>query len=234
MPISSTFVVLPVMQPKLPLDLARDIVPIGLVGEQPMAIAVHRSLGVNSLAELVTMARQRPGKVLFGAGRGSIPHMTGEMLQQRLGIEIAFIPYPSQARAMQDVIAGTLSVAVESMSGFAAPMQAGTLKVLAVASAQRLPDFPELPTVGEAVPDLRGFEARGWFALMAPSSTPEAIVRKVSEDLHAVLAQDEVKQKFRSFGTYPRPISSAQTAEFIRGEQELWKPVAKRVADALR
>jgi tripartite-type tricarboxylate transporter receptor subunit TctC len=234
MPISSTFVVLPVMQPKLPLDLARDIVPIGLVGEQPMAIAVHRSLGVNSLAELVTMARQRPGKVLFGAGRGSIPHMTGEMLQQRLGIEIAFIPYPSQARAMQDAIAGTLSVAVESMSGFAAPMQAGTLKVLAVASAQRLPDFPELPTVGEAVPDLRGFEARGWFALMAPSSTPEAIVRKVSEDLHAVLAQDEVKQKFRSFGTYPRPISSAQTAEFIRGEQELWKPVAKRVADALR
>jgi tripartite-type tricarboxylate transporter receptor subunit TctC len=74
MPISSTFVVLPVMQPKLPLDLARDIVPIGLVGEQPMAIAVHRSLGVNSLAELVTMARQRPGKVLFGAGRLATAH----------------------------------------------------------------------------------------------------------------------------------------------------------------
>ena len=110
LPLSSTFVVLPETQTKLPLDLRRDIVPIGLIGEQPMVIAVHPSLGVNSLTELIAVAKKRPGQLLYGAGRGSMPHLAGALFAHRAGIELGFIPYPTASRALTDAIGGTLSL----------------------------------------------------------------------------------------------------------------------------
>jgi putative tricarboxylic transport membrane protein len=232
LPITSTFVVLPEVQPKMPLDLQRDVVPIGLVAEQPMVIAVHPSLGVNTLAELIALAKQKPGKILYGAGRGTLPHLTGEMFSSRANVELSFIPYPTAPKAMQDAIGGTLSMFIESMSAVAGPMQAGSLKVLAAASAKRLANFADLPTVAEAVPGLAPFEARGWFALAAPSGTPEAIVCKVNEDLRAALEQPDVRKKLEVLGSYARPTSPAETAEFIRGERELWRPIVRKIAAA--
>jgi tripartite-type tricarboxylate transporter receptor subunit TctC len=151
------------------------------------------------------------------------------MLQNRVGIELMFIPYPSVARATQDAISGILPVYIESLSAVAGPIQSGSLKALAVASPTRLPNFPDLPTVAEEVSGLEGFEARGWFALTAPARASEAIIRKVSQDLRAVLQQSEVQMKFQALGTYARPMSPAATAEFIRREQELWRPLVRQV-----
>ena len=228
LPIASTFVVLPETQAKMPLDLARDLVPIGMLGEQPMVIAVNPALGINTLAELIARAKGRPGEILFGAARGTLPHLMGEMLRRRVGLDLTFIPSPS-ARAMQDTIGGTIHVFIESMAGLSGPIQGGSLKALAVASSSRLPDFPDLPTVEEAVPGIGGFEARGWFALMAPARTPDAIVQKVNRDLRTVLGEPEVKRKFAALGTYPRPMSPEETAAFIRSEQDLWRPVVKQL-----
>jgi tripartite-type tricarboxylate transporter receptor subunit TctC len=228
-PIASTFVVLPETQAKMPLDLARDLAPIGLVGEQPMVIAVNPALGINTLADLITRAKGRPGEILFGAGRGTLPHLTGEMLRRRAGIDLAYIPYPANTRALQDAIGGTIHVFIESMAALSGPIQGGSLKALAVASSSRLPDFPDLPTVEEAAPAIGVFEARGWFALMAPTQTPDSIVQRVNRELRTVLGEPEVKRKFAALGTYPRPMSPVETAAFIRSEQELWRPVVRQL-----
>jgi tripartite-type tricarboxylate transporter receptor subunit TctC len=227
MPATSAFIVMPEMFPNLPFDLDRDFVRIGFIAEQPMLIAVAPSLGVNSLADLIALAKARPGQILYAANaRGTLPHLTAERFAKEAGIELRFVPYAGAAAGLQDLVGGRIAMIVESLGPFLGAIQGGSLKVLAVASAQRLPNFPDLPTVGETIP---GFIATGWFPLLAPAGTPDGIVRKVGEDLRAVLDQPAVRQRLADLGTFARPMSPAETTEFIRREQELWRSVVKQI-----
>ena len=232
MPLSSTFVALPETFAHLPLDLRRDLVPIALIGEQPMVIAVNAKLGINSMQELVAFARKNPGKLNFGAGQGSLPNLVGELLQQRAKIKLTFVPYSNMAQAMQDAIGGTLQVYIESIAGLAGQIKAGTLRALAVASNRRLPDRPQLPTVSQALPDIGRFEARGWIVLVARRGTPAAILKKIAADVRAVLARPAVRKRLAALGTYVTPMSPAQLAHFIESEQALWRPIVRRGAVA--
>jgi len=232
MPLSSTLTVMPELQPRLPLDFDRDLVPIGLVATQPMMIAVHSSLGISSLSELVARGKSRPADLLVGASRGTIPHMAWEMFRTRAGMDATLVPYPSVARAIQDAMAGTINLITESPAGLAPALQSGALKPLAIASATRLPNYPDVPTVGEALPDLAPFEAEGWFLLMAPAGTPEAVVTKLSADLRTVLGDPELRQRFEGLASYVRPLSPTETAAFIRAERDLWRPIVRQVGAA--
>jgi tripartite-type tricarboxylate transporter receptor subunit TctC len=232
MPIASTLTVMPELQPRLPLDLDRDLVPIGLVATQPMMIAVHSSLGISSLPELVARAKSRPADLLIGASRGTIPHMSWEMLRARAGMDATLVPYPSVARAIQDAMAGTINLVTESPAGLAPALQSGALKPLAIASATRLPNYPEVPTVGEAMPELAPFEAGGWVVLMAPAGTPEAVVTKLSADLRMVLGDAELRQRFEGLASYVRVLSPQETAAFIRAERDLWRPIVRQIGAA--
>ncbi len=227
LPSASSLVVLPETQAKLPFDLQRDLVPIGLVGVQPFLIAVVPSLGVNTLQELITLAKKRPGEIMYaGNFRGSLPNLTGELFRSRAGIELTFVPYAGVAQAFQDVMGGRVPVVVEGLSALSGALQGGSIKALAVTSLKLLPNMPDVLSVAESIP---GFEANGWFVLMAPTGTPDAIVRKVSQDLRTVLEQTEVQQRFETLATYARPMSPEETAKFIRSEQELWRPVVRQV-----
>src|SRR5436309_7470122 len=169
MPATSAFIVMPEMFPNLPFHLDRDFVRIGFVAEQPMVIAVAPSLGVNSLQDLIALAKARPGQILYAANaRGTLPHLTAERFRNEAGIELRFVPYAGAAAGLQDLVGGRISMIVESLGPFLGAIQGGSLKALAVASAQRLPNFPDLPTVGETIP---GFIATGWFPLLAPAGT---------------------------------------------------------------
>lgn len=232
MPITSTLTVMPELQPKLPLDLSRDLVPIGLVATQPMMIAVHSSLGVSSLSELVARGKSRPADLLVGASRGTIPHMAWEMFRTRAGIDATLVPYPSVARAIQDAMAGTINLIMESPAGLAPALQSGALKPLAIASAARLADYPDVPTVAEALSELAPFEAGGWSVLMAPAGTPEAVVAKLSADLRTVLGDPQLRQRFEATASYVRLLSPEETAAFIRAERDLWRPIVRRVGAA--
>ena len=226
----STFIVMPEMFPNLPVDLDRDFVRISLFAEQPMVIAVAPSLGVKTLAELIALSKARPGQILYaGNARGTFPNLTVERLRRETGADLTFIPYPGAAAGLQDLMGGRISMIVESIGPLAGAIASGSVKVLAAASPQRLPNFPDLPTVAETVP---GFAAMGWFALMAPTGTPDPIVRKVNQDLRVVLEQAELRQKFLDVGTYARPMSPVETAEFIRSEQQVWRPVVRQVGVA--
>ena len=174
---ASIFVVLPETQQKPPVDLKRDIVPIGILGEQPLVIAVTSKLGVNTLAELVARGKQHPGHLLYGAFRATIPHLVGAMFNSRTGAELGFVP-STAPRSIQDAMGGDLHVAIDSAGALAGAIQSGLVKALAVTGSERLPDLPDLPTVNEAMPGLGTFEARGWMGVFAPAATPEAIVQK--------------------------------------------------------
>jgi tripartite-type tricarboxylate transporter receptor subunit TctC len=224
--ISSTLLVLPVTQ-SLSFDLNHDLLPIGQAGDQPFVICVSPSLGVNTLQELIALAKSKPGKILYAAaGRGSMPHLASELLRSRAGIDIGFVPYPSTMQAVQDIVGGRISVVFEGMSALEGPIKAGWIKPIAVTSPQRLPNFPDIPAAAETV---SGYRASGWFVLMARAGTPDAIVQKLNSDLRSVLGQPELQDELSKLATYVHPMSVAETAQFIKSEQELWQPIARKL-----
>ena len=225
MPSSSTFVVLPAVHPKLPFDLERDFTPIGLVGQQPMVIAASPALGVGSLKQLIATAKQRPGDILYAAlNRGTLPHLTSELFRSHAKINMTYIPYPGTSQALQDIRGGRISVIFDSLPALFGGLQAGTVKALGIAAAARLPILPDVPTVAETLP---GFLALSWFPLLAPKGTPDHVVQKVSSDLRSVLNHDKLRERFEAFGTSAPPMSPQELNEFIRNEQQRWKPAVE-------
>jgi tripartite-type tricarboxylate transporter receptor subunit TctC len=223
---ASTFTVLPIEQEgKMPADTA--FVPIGMVGEQPIAVAVNKDIPVSNVAELVALANKTPGGMLFGAtNRGGQSHLTGELLRDRTKANISFVHAPAGAVTMNDVIAGRIPIMFEGLAGLVPGLQGGGMKLLAVASEKRLPNLPNLPTVSETVP---GVVSSGWIVLMAPTGTPDAIVQKVAADLRSVVAMPDIVERFQTLGTYTRDLTPAQTGEFIRSEERLWWPIVRVV-----
>jgi tripartite-type tricarboxylate transporter receptor subunit TctC len=225
MPSSSALMVLPETHAKLPFNFERDFVPIGMIGKQPMLITVSPKLGVSTLAELIALAKKRPGEILYaGNTPGTVPSLTGDMLKQRAGIDLTFVPYPGAAAAIKDLMGGQISIVIESGAGLTGAIQGGSLKLLAVASDKRVPQFPDVPTVAETLP---GFEATGWFALLARAGTPDAIVQKISRELRASLADAGLQEHFAKLSTEPAPMSPPELRAFIEREQKSWIPVIR-------
>ena len=146
-PSSSSLVVLPETNSKLPLDFERDLVPIGIIGELPFMIVAGNAVGVSTLPELMALPKSKPGELTYAANfRGSLPNMTGEMFASHAGIKLTFVPYPGAPPALQDVLGGRMSLMVEGIAAFTGVLQANSVKALAVTSPNRLANFPDLPT----------------------------------------------------------------------------------------
>src|SRR5436853_3898379 len=142
MPAASAFVTLAGLQPNLPLEVPRDFTPIGFVGEQPMFLTVTPQLGVSSLKDFIALAKQQPGKLSYAAtGRGTMTHLTGELLKSRAGIDVLAVPYTGGApQALNDALGGRLSMVIEGLSALSGAIQGGSMKAIAVGSPERLPD----------------------------------------------------------------------------------------------
>jgi tripartite-type tricarboxylate transporter receptor subunit TctC len=209
--------------------LPRDFVPIGFTFDQPMSIGVSPALGINTLPELIALAKSKPGELSYSvAGVGRLTHLTGELLQLRSGIKLQMIPYTGgAAQAVADIVAGRIPMIIEGYAGMAGIYKAGTLKPVAVGSGQRLKEAPEVPTVAETLP---GFVASGWMVVVAPNGTPAAVVKKVEADLRAVLTKPEWASKLSARGSYPRAMTAAEAEAFVRDQQALWKPAMERIA----
>jgi tripartite-type tricarboxylate transporter receptor subunit TctC len=228
-PALSVFLTIPGKAPNLPVKVPRDFIPIGLTADQPMSVGINPKLGINTLPELIALAKKEPGKVSFAVtGVGRLTHLTGELLQLRAGIKLQMVPYTGgSAQALADIVAGRVAMVIEGYSGLSGAYNSGQLKALAIASSQRLPDLPNLPTVAETLP---GFVAVGWQGVLAPRGTPQAIVQKISDDLRAVLVLPKVKDKLAARGSYVHPATPAEAQAFVDSQQELWKPALEQVA----
>jgi len=228
MALASNFIALPELQTNFPVDVVRDFVPVGYIGEHPMVIAASAELGVNTLPELVALAKKRKGELNVAAGnRGSILHLTAEWFRIAGDVDVTLLHYPAASQAITDVLGGRVQIMVDALTSMKGAIQAGKIKPLAVAAKQRLYNFPDLPTAAETFP---GFEAMGWFALMAPPGTPAPVAQKISADLRSVLAKPEVKKRFEDLGTYLRPGTPEDLTRFIREQQAIWRPVIAKTA----
>ncbi len=229
MPALSTFVALPTVAPNLPLKLPRDFVPIGFTAENPMFIAVNPSLGITTLRQLIDLAKTEPDKISIAVtGIGRLTHLTGEELQERAGVKFLTVPYTGgPAPALGDVVGGRVSMIIEGFSGIAASARSGAVKLIAVAAAKRLPEFPDLPTVAETIPN---FTATGWQVLVAPKGTPGPIISKVSADLAKVVNDPEFKKRLGAIGSYSRAMTPEQVLAFVDKEQQTWLPLLQRIA----
>ena len=223
---SSSFVALPEIQSTFPYDLLRDFVPIGFVGEQPMAFAVSPTLGVGTLAQLIDLARSKPEAFNVAVlSRGGMSHLTAELLMASSGTTMTVVNYSGAPQALADVLGGRMQVIIDGLPGLSGNSSGGTIKVIAIGSEQRLQNLPDVPTAAETLP---GFKARGFFALMGTPGTPQAIAAKISEDLRKVLAEPRLIAKFHEIATYPKPLSPAELVAYLQAEQQAWKPIMGR------
>jgi tripartite-type tricarboxylate transporter receptor subunit TctC len=226
----SAFSTLPGSADNLPIQVPRDLVPVGYLGGAPMFLTAAPWLEVKTLPELIALAKQKPGELAYGTnGRGRLTHMTGELLATRAGIKLQMVPYSGgTAQVINDIMGKRIPLLFEAYSGIAGAVKAGNLRPLAVAAPKRVAEFPDLPTVAETLP---GFEAGGWLVLVAPPGTPDEIVNKANAALVKGVQEPETAKRIAAIGWDARPLTPAETLAFIRGEQQKWAPILKQIAE---
>ena len=209
----------------LPFDAEKDFVPVVNVGLSPMMIAVNNDLPAKTVGELVALAKAQPGKVNFGtSSQRNIPHLTGEMLASMAGVKLTDVPYKSNAQAAAETQTGLTQVYIDGIPPMTAHMKAGRLRVIAVSSAKRLPNFPDIPAVAETVP---GFEFNGWFAILAPAGTPAEVVTKINRDANTVLKMPEIASRLLGFGIYDPGGTPEELGRFLEAQRASYAKAVK-------
>ncbi|WP_342665579.1 MULTISPECIES: tripartite tricarboxylate transporter substrate binding protein [Comamonadaceae] len=202
---------------KLAYDPVADFAPISLLAAVPNVISVHPAVPVNSLAELVALAKSQPGKLSYASsGNGTSTHLAAELFKATAGIDMLHIPYKGSAPAVGDVIAGQVPVLVDSVSSSTAHVKAGKLKALAATSLKRLAVLPELPTVAES--GYAGFQSTAWVGLLAPAGTPRPVIERLHTAVLDVMALPETRERLAAFGGEVTTSTPEEFAAHIRSE----------------
>jgi tripartite-type tricarboxylate transporter receptor subunit TctC len=200
--------------------------PISLVSASPYVVVVNPKVPAKSIRELVDYAKKNPGKLSFGSsGTGAASHLAGELFKSMAGVEMLHVPYKGTGQAVKDLLGGQIDVMFAPGETVMSQVKAGRLRALAVTSAKRATAIPDLPTVAEA--GVPGYEAIGWFGLLAPVATPRAIVEKISRDANAVLADPDVRQKMLALGAEPSGDTPQQFGRFILADQAKWSKLMR-------
>ncbi len=208
----------------LKYDPAKAFAPVSLVASVPIVLAVHPSLGVKDVKELVALAKAKPGVLNFGSsGNGSTNHLAGELLKSMTGIDIVHIPYKGAAPAMNDLIAGHIPMMFDNMPAVLPQVQGKFINAIAVAGAQRASALPDVPTVAES--GVPGFEASAWFGLVAPANTPAAVLAKLEGDVDAILKMPDVQKRFTELGAEPGTLSGEAFGKFLADETAKWTKI---------
>ncbi len=233
LPAASAFLALkgsPGVSPNLPLVLPRDYQPVAMLALQPMFIAVSHKTGVTSIAELIALAKQKPGEISFAAtGRGRLTHLTMELFQERAGVKLLFVPYAGgAAAAMNDVTSGRIGIVLEGFAGIGGAIEGNAIRGIGVATPKRLKEFPDMPAVAETLP---GFFAGGWMVLVAPNATPAAIINKLSADVARAQQVPGYAERNAKLGNYLSPMTPAEVTVFASKEQETWRPILEKLAE---
>jgi tripartite-type tricarboxylate transporter receptor subunit TctC len=198
-----------------------QFVPVTLTSASAYVIVANPKVAANSVKELIAFGKANPGKLSFGSsGTGAASHLAGELFGAMAGIQMLHVPYKGTGQAVTDLLAGQIDLMFAPAQTAMPHVRGGKLKALAVTSAKRSATLPDLPTAAES--GLPGYEAIGWFGLLAPAATPRALVAKISADANKVLAEPEVKEKLLAVGAEPSGNTPEEFARFIRDDQAKW------------
>ncbi len=215
------------MNQKLPYDAVHDLVPVIEIGRIHIVLVAHPSLGVSTLAELVALAKGRPGKIAYASGgTGSPTHFAMEMLKRQAGFDVAHIPYKGQPQAFNDTLAGTTQLMFLTAATGLPHIKSGKVRPLAVASAKRLSWLPDVPTLAES--GAPGYEFESWFGIVVPKGTPEPIVALLNAQFGKTLAAPDLRERLRNEGGIEAAGGSAAAfASFIAREQARWPKIVR-------
>jgi len=222
-----TLVTVPHLHEKIPYDPLKDFAPITALVSATQALVVNPSLPVNTVKDLLTLAKSKPGELTYGSfGIGSTGHLNMEMLQAMTGVRFSHIPYNGAGPAMNDVIGGHIGFMFAALSIVKGNVKAGKLRMIGVGSDHRSKEFPEVPTISES--GVPGFEAKSWFGLVAPAGTPAGIIKKVNQDVTKVISDSGFAEEYLTAqGLEPILGTPDQFAAFIRSETVKWGKVVK-------
>ena len=208
-------------------NIAR-LAPVALVSAEAYVIVVNSALPIHSVAELIAYAKANPGKLRFGSsGIGAASHLSGELFKAQAHVDLQHVPYKGTGQALTDLLGGQIELMFAPTQTVIPQLQSGRLRALAVTGAKPLDALPSLPTVTAS--GLPGYQAQGWFGLLAPKATPPALVAKLHDDVAKVLAMADVRKDLIAKGADPGDMSAVEFGRFIAEEQAKW---AKLVKDA--
>ena len=212
----STMLVAPAIYPKLQFDPLKDFTPITMLVSMPMILAVHPSVPVKNMQELIALAKQ--GKLSYAsAGSGGPQHVAGELFKHGVGVDMTHIPYKGEAPALTDAVGGQVPVLFSNVPAITPYIQAGKLRPIAVTSLQRHPAFPDVPTIAEAA-KLPGFEVLTWYGLFAPAGTPADVVKKLQDEAVAALKSKELASKVSGQGFTIVGSTSQQFTDMMKAQ----------------
>jgi tripartite-type tricarboxylate transporter receptor subunit TctC len=216
----------PSLYKSLPYDPIKDFEPIAIVAVSPLVIAVNPKLGIKSLRELLAMAKKEPGKLTFGtAGTGSTQHLSMELLKATADVDMLHVPYKGSSAALVDVQSGLVSAISDNAITLIPLIRSGQLTPIAVETAQRISSLPDVPTVAES--GYPGYEAAGWYGLIAPAGTPKPVVAKLNAAMADILRDPEFTKRLRQQGMEPKMDSADGFRSYILQEKDKWARVIK-------
>jgi tripartite-type tricarboxylate transporter receptor subunit TctC len=223
---SSTLTTNPHLFKSLPFDPIADFMPVSLVATAGQVLVVHPSVPASSVAELVALAKARPGQLNFGSGgKGIQSHISGEMFKSMTGVNIVHVPYKGTVQAVADLVAGQVQLVFADMVPAMPHIKSGRLRPLAVTIAERSPALPEVPTMIEAgVPD---YSATLWWAVALPKGADSALVQRLNGELKRVIALPEVRERYASLGMNPAHSGPREVTELIRSDTRKFGPILK-------
>lgn len=215
----------PALYRKIPFDPVKDFAPIMTVATAPYLLAVNPSVPANNLRELIALAKANPAKLnIASAGNGTLNHLLAEMLKSAEGLQITHVPYKGAAAAATDLVGGQVQMTFGSFPGLMPFVRSGQLRALGVATAQRTPLAPELPTLAETVPSL---EVNSWYGLFAPAGTPKAIVTRLQTEFAQVLQTPEMKDFMMTQGAVAAPSTPEELTKLLGDDLVRWAKIVK-------
>jgi tripartite-type tricarboxylate transporter receptor subunit TctC len=222
----TTLAVAPALYRKFGIDAARDFAGVAMAGVSPLVMVVHPSLPVQSVKDVIGLAKAKPGTLNFASGGlGTTPHMAGELFAIQAGIKMVHVAYRGEAPAINDLLGGQIPLIFANLSAVIGNVRAGSLRALAVTSAQRSASAPDIPTIAEVA--LPGFDAATWFALVAPAGTPREIVKRINAEVTRIVAASEVQQRFADLGMTISAGTPDALDGYIKSEIAKWAKVIK-------
>ena len=220
------FAVNPSLYKKLPYDSLKDFAPITLAASTPNLLVVNPALPVNSVKELIALAKSKPGKLNYAStGNGSSNHLSMEKFKMMAGVDITHIPYKGSGPAVTDLMGGQVDLMFDNIPNVLPHVKTGKLKMIAVTSPKRSPHVPDVPTVSES--GVPGYEVSVWFGIAAPGGTPKPIITKLNAEIVKILNMPDVKQKFAAQGVDVIGSTPEQFAAYIKEQMEEWGKVVK-------
>lgn len=216
----------PLLYAKLPYDSVKDFAPISNVANSAFVLVVHPTLPAKSIAELISLAKAKPGELSYASwGRGSATHLAAELFMTMTHVKMVQVPYKGSGNAMPDMLAGNVQLAFDSMLSSVPYIHAGRLRPLGVTALKRSSVLPEVPTISES--GLDGFEAGSWYGLLAPAKTPREIVTKLHDEIIKALKLPEVQERLATLGTEPIGSTPAQFGDQILRDLAKWGKVVQ-------